>query len=170
MASDLRISVPALGLITLLAGCEAPVPRTPGKAPDPQVTTAYFTENPANLIAAARKACKRPGEEFVQPRAGVVQCRVLLNPPTTAAVILNYDGDINALPQLVISLTTSKAGKGHLVTGCAFLKVPRKDGRISRIVQNDRAVDAKLRQMLRAVGGKPVRAVTREAAERCFAL
>lgn len=170
MALPLRFCVIGLGLIGFLAGCDATAPLESEAAPDPQVTAAYFAQDPADLIAAARKACDNPGEEFVQPGPGVAQCRFLLDPPTTAAVILNFDGNIKQLPQLVISLTTARAGDGHLVTGCAFLKVPRKDGRISRIVQKDRTIDAKLRQMLSALGGQPVRDVPPEAAERCFSL
>ena len=56
------------------------------------------------------------------------------------------------------------------MSGCAFLKVPRKDGKIARVVQADRRVEAKLRQMLDAVGGKPVRGVPKGVAERCFSL
>ncbi len=170
MLSSLRIPVLLATLVGGISGCTVPAPPTSGVSRAPQVTSALFAEPPERLIAAARQACSAPGEEFVLPRPGVAQCRVLLDPPTTAAVILNFDGDINELPQLVISLSTAPAPGGHLVTGCAFLKVPRKDGRISRIVQNDRAVAAKLRQMFDAMGGKPVREVPPEAAERCFAL
>lgn len=159
-----------IGLILCLAGCATTRPVPEGAVSVPQVTAAYFTEDPAALVAAARGACADPGETFVQPQRGVTQCRLLLDPQTTAAAILSYDGDIKALPQLVISLSTARAGDGHLVTGCAFLKVPHKDGRVSRIVQNDRMVDAQLREMFAAIGGKPVREVPQDMAERCFTL
>lgn len=159
-----------VGLILCLAGCTTTTPAQQSAQPAPKVTAAFFADDPAALVAAAKAACGAPGEEFVRPRAGVTQCRLLLDPPTTAAVILGYDGNINALPQLVISLTTARAGKGYLVTGCAFLKVPRKDGRVSRIVQNDSKVAAQLRELLDAVGGKPVRDVPDGAAERCYSL
>lgn len=171
MLSALRISLLGLTLLGAVSGCVAPAPTTSGVTPAPQVTTAWFAAPPAGLIEAARSACAGPGEEFVQPRPGVVQCRLFMEPRTTAAVILKYDGDIKALPQLVISMHMMKApGGGHLVTGCAFLKVPHPGGRVSRIVQNDRAVATKLGKMLGAVGGQPVRDAPPEAAKRCFAL
>ncbi len=170
MSSALRISLLGLASMGALLGCAPPAPTTSGVARSPQVAGAWFAERPAGLVEAAKAACSEPGEEFVQPRPGTVQCRMLLSPETTAAVILHYDGDIEALPQLVVSLTTTQAQSGYLVTGCAFLKVPRKDGTISRIVQNDREVATKLGGMLAAVGGKPLRNAPPEAVERCFAL
>ena len=128
--------VRALGptLAMLLAGCA-----TPGLAPSDkplsgQVTAAYFANDPAALVAAARGACSHPGEDFVTPAPGVAQCRMLLEPQATAAVILQFDGNIDDLPQLVVSLISARAGDGHAIAGCAFLKVPRKDGRVSRVV------------------------------------
>ncbi|UYV39451.1 hypothetical protein N4R57_10870 [Rhodobacteraceae bacterium D3-12] len=163
-------SVLGVGLILCLSGCATTTPTPKETGSGARVTAAYFTDDPAALIAAAKGACADPGETFVQPRDGVTQCRLLLDPQTTAAAILSYDGDIKALPQLVISLSTSPAGDGHLVAGCAFLKVPHKDGRVSRIVQNDRTVHGQLREMFDAIGGKPVREVPQEIAKRCYAL
>ena len=151
----------------VLAACDPAPASRPDTAP---VTAAFFAEDPALLADAARAACNRPGETFHQPQKGVSQCRLLMDPETTAAVILNFDGAIDDLPQLVVSMVQSKAADGYLVTGCAFLKVPRKDGRISRVVQRDRAIDFRLREMLDSVGGRPVRDVPAEIAERCFSL
>lgn len=169
---DLRLRISGLGAVVLvmLGGCDVPAPGAAGRGIESRTTSAYFSDNPAQLFEAARAACKNPGEEFVQPRRGVAQCRLLLDPETTAAVILQFDGSIRDLPQLVVSLSSARAGEGHVVTGCAFLKVPRKDGDVARVVQPDRAIEAKLREMLNAVGGKPVRDVPDEVAERCLSL
>ncbi|MDQ2088833.1 hypothetical protein [Marimonas arenosa] len=173
--SDLRISslfrAAVITLSGFLAACDAPHKATPAE-PDssPVVTSAYFAEDPAILIDAARSACRNPGETFVQPRPGVTQCRLLLNPEATAAVILQFDGAIRDLPQLVVSMASARAGDGFVVTGCAFLRVPRKDGSVARIAPVDRAVETKLNDMLRAVGGKPVREVPADVTDRCFSL
>ena len=112
MLSKLRIPALSLSLIGLLMGCGTPAATISAGGPAPQVTTAYFAERPDGMIGAVRTACRNPGVTFVQPRAGVVQCRMYLEPPATAAVILNYDGDIRNLPQLVFSLATARAGDG----------------------------------------------------------
>ncbi|MDU8929819.1 hypothetical protein RXV86_20730 [Alisedimentitalea sp. MJ-SS2] len=135
-----------------------------------QVTSAFFSEDPERLINAARRACSSPNEEFIRPRAGVAQCRLLMDPEATAAVILQFDGVIEDLPQLVISLSSARAGDGHVVSGCAFVKVPQRNGQVLRVVQEDRKIQLKLSQMLDAVGGKPVRDVPEEFAERCYSL
>lgn len=169
-----RISYPrktvAAGLILCLSGCMTTTPAINSAKAIPQATAAFFSENPKALLAAAREACKGPGEKFVRSRTGSTQCHMHLDPTTTAAVILGYDGDINALPKLVVSLSTMKLRDGYLVTGCAFLKVPRKNGQVGRIVQNDRGVDAKLRELLTVVGGTPVRDVPKTAVDRCLAI
>ena len=160
--------VTVLGLV--LSGCESVAPTLVDGKPGMPVTAAYFAQDPSALMSAAQAACRNPGEEFVRPQPGVAQCRLLLDPETTAAVILQFDGAIHDLPQLVVSLSSARAGKGYVVSGCAFLKVPRKNGNVVRVVQSDRAIDAKLREMLTAVGGKPLRDVPRDVAERCFSL
>ena len=167
MTETTRISGLALAAALALAGCEAPAPATP---PQPQVTAAYFAEDPARITEAARAACDGPGERHVRPRPGVNQCRLLMDPALTAAVILSYDGAVEPLPELVISLSTARAGEGWLVTGCTFIAMAHKDGSTLRIVQNDRRIEARLAELLAAVGGKPVREVPPEAAERCFSL
>lgn len=148
----------------LLAACEQPV-TDPGA---PSVASARFDQAPPILDEATQMACDDPGSELVRPRPGVIQCRLLLSPEATAAAILTYDGSIEDLPRLVISLSTQKARTGDVVTGCAFLMIPLKDGSVRRVVHNDRALDARLRRMLAAVGGQPLQTPPEGAAERCL--
>lgn len=163
-----RISPVLAALALALSGCDAPAPDA-GSPPAPQVTSAFFSEPPDRIFAAAREACNRPGARFVQPAKGVVQCQMLIHPESTAAAILSYDGMLDDLPRLSMSLAAARAGEGWVVTGCAFLRIPQKDGRLARVVQNDRRIDARLAQLLAAAGGQPVAEVTPAQAERCFA-
>ena len=169
-----RISGKALVAVIGLAGCTAPAPPNSehGKPPgaDSAVAAAYFAEDPAALHAAAEAACDAPAETFVRPGPGVVQCRMLMPPDLTAAVILSYDGVVEPLPQLVISLAKARAGDGHVVAGCTFVRLQRADGRMARILQNDPRIQARIHALLKKMGGKPLRNVPAEAVARCLSL
>lgn len=121
------------------------------------------------MLQAAQAACAGPGETFARPRSGHLQCRILLEPETTAALILEFDGSVERLPELVLSLSVTRAGEGYLVTGCSYLSVPRKDGSIVRVVPADPTFATDYENLLMAAGGKSVRDVPQAAAEHCFA-
>ncbi len=166
MTPSKRFFLPvAVGFAALLAGCDAPAPSGPAV---PQVESAYFAERPDALIKAAQLACSGPGETVHAPRPGVVQCHMLLEPQSTAAAILAYDGTVDDLPRLVVSLASARAGDGYVVTGCAFLKVPQKAGGVKRVVHNDPRIATRLRRMLEYLGGQPLREVPEGAREACL--
>lgn len=150
------------------AGCDtvAPAPKDGGTP----VTAAFFSQPPTALFQAARSACTGPNESFHTPRKGVSQCRILLDPETTATMILGFDGTVNDLPRLVISMASLKAESGHVVAGCAYLLIPQKNGHIRRLVHNDRVVDAKLRELMRRADGQPLAQAPVPAVDACLSV
>lgn len=170
MKSKLRISVLFSVAVAALSGCETPPGPVAISDKAPQAISAFYSDTPALLFASARNACTGPNEEYIRPAKGVAQCRLLLDPQSTAALILAFDGMIEDLPRLVISLSTAKAPNGHVVSGCAFVMVPQRDGTPLRVAQHDRKIETTLRELLAAVGGQPVRDVPAEVAERCFSI
>ncbi len=116
---------------------------------------AFFSEYPDTLMAAVESACVLPTQSFSRPEPGVVECRKLLSPDATAAVILSYDGTPEALPELVIRFRASPEEAGYLVENDVFLNVPQKTG-LARVV---RTPDARLSRTLRSLyvrsGGRP---------------
>ncbi|MDQ2092723.1 hypothetical protein [Rhodalgimonas zhirmunskyi] len=159
----------ALALLGVLGACETTTITQKNKGrPADETRSALFDSRPAMMFSAAQAACSGPGERFVRPAPGVAQCQLLMDPQTTAAIILGFDGAVEDLPRLVISLSETQLGDGWIVTGCAFLKIPMKDGRIRRVIQSDPRVRAKITEMLTRMGGTPTDAVPADVAERCF--
>lgn len=174
-----RISMPparrafgaALVALALVAGCTQTLTLSQNKEDAAaQTRSARFEARPEMMFAAARSACSGPGERFVSPAPGIAQCHILMEPQTTAGVLLNFDGTMEDLPRLVISLSETKAAEGWVVTSCAFLRVPTKDGHLRRVVQSDPRIRAKLAELLGRMGGTPVETVAPEVAERCYRL
>ena len=67
-------------------------------AVDPATGRARFSEFPEPLYAAFRAACEGPAQSYVRPDRNFAECRELLPPDTTAAIILSYDGMLDDLP------------------------------------------------------------------------
>ena len=153
----------AVAGIALAACSDAP---TTGDLP--QVTSAHFVQAPAGLGEAMQVACADPGDEIHSPVPSVIQCRMLLEPAATANAILAYDGIIETLPRLVISLARTGASDGEVVTSCAFLMVPQRDGRVQRVLHDDRRIEQKLRGMLARLGGTPMTTPPGDAVDACL--
>ena len=116
---------------------------------------ARFNAYPDALYAAFESACSGPAQTFSRPEAGVVECREFLPPEPTAAIILNFDGTPEKLPQLVIRFRTRKDDPGYLVENDVYLNVPQKSGGPIEVRQNDSRLLRRLDTLYRRAGGVP---------------
>lgn len=126
-------------------------------AVDPATGRARFSEFPEPLYAAFRAACEGPAQSYVRPDRNFAECRELLPPDTTAAIILSYDGMLDDLPELVIRFTTSEPldGIGYLVQNDIFLNVPRRNQQELQIRLPDERLGQTINALYRKAGGTP---------------
>ncbi len=119
---------------------------------------ARFSEFPEPLYAAVQAACAGPAQSFSRPEPGIIECRELLSPDVTAAVILGLDGTIEDLPELVIRFSATEAldGIGYMVKNDIFLNVPRKDASTARVGLEDRRMSRTINALYRKAGGTPI--------------
>jgi len=116
---------------------------------------ARFTEYPDALIEAFESACEGPAQSFRRPGPDVVECREFLPPQTTAAIILNFDGTPEDLPELVIRFRTQIDAPGYLVENDVFLNVPQKSGRPLQVRKPDHKLSRTLDSLYVRAGGVP---------------
>lgn len=131
----------------------------PGCAPQDMVARtdqARFATYPTTLFAAVESACKDPAETFVRAGRDVVQCRILLPPEPTAAILLRYDGIPEDLPQLVIEFSATRDGTGYLVANQTYLSVPQKSGAPLRVSRPDAQLSRMIDALYTKAGGTPV--------------
>lgn len=121
-----------------------------------QSHSARFDTHPEKLFAVFDSACSGATDTLDTSRAGVSECRKLLPPPETAALIVEFDGTLDDLPQLVLRLSSDRlADGGALVTLDAHYIVPRKTGPALRVETRSARITRTTRNLLRAAGGVP---------------
>ena len=118
--------------------------------------SARFEEHPAPLFAAFDSACSGPSETLIRIARGTSECRKLLPPPETAALIVEFEGTLDDLPQLILRLGSDPLeGRAVLVTLHAYYTVPRKSGPALRVETRSARITGQIRELLRAAGGVP---------------
>lgn len=118
---------------------------------------ARFPVFPEPLYVAFQSACEGPAQSFKRPDRNFAECRELLPPDTTAAIIVSYDGMLEALPELVIRFTTTEPpdGVGYMVENDIFLSVPRRNQRELQVRLPDPELDRTINALYRKAGGTP---------------
>ncbi|WP_146345553.1 hypothetical protein [Falsiphaeobacter marinintestinus] len=137
----------ALGLVVLGACTTQDVDVTSSKA--------RFTSYPTDLLAAFESACMGPAQTFSAPGPDLVECREYLPPEPTAAIILNYDGTPEDLPQLVIRFRTLADTPGFVVENDVYLNVPQKAGTEIQVRHYDTRLHRTLEELYKRAGGVP---------------
>lgn len=117
---------------------------------------AYFTDYPNTLFTAAAVVCDEPGQMAVRPNANEVRCESLPDPEAAAALILQFDGTVEALPTFIIAFLGRETAEGYLVTADNYIRVPQRNGGVRQIRFNDPQTAQDLRELLRAAGGRPL--------------
>ena len=135
---------------TTSGGAQAPIDVPAG------ASQALFTSRPAALFEAAGAVCSAPGQTVVRPNANQVRCESLPNPESAAALILQFDGTVEALPKFVIAFTGAPAAEGFIVVADTYIRVPQRDGGAQQIRFPDPALKQDLQTLLTQAGGRPI--------------
>ncbi|MCX7300130.1 MAG: hypothetical protein NTX73_07075 [Rhodobacterales bacterium] len=98
---------------------EAP-PAKQGMLPAGQ-QMASFTSYPQGLLDAAFAACDNPGQTPRRPVPDTVLCETLPTPDAAAALILRFDGTVDALPIFVMSFEAQPDGTAYIVTADTYI-------------------------------------------------
>ena len=135
-----------------------PVPTPPAAAGAAPIGAqqAYFTDYPDKLFIAAAAVCDGPGQSVVRPSANEVRCESLPDPESAAAIILQFNGTVEALPKFVISLSGQDTSQGYLVTGDNYIRVPQRSGGAQQVRFPDLSVATEMASLLSAAGGRPL--------------
>ena len=134
-----------LGFVVLCGCATQDVALSSGKA--------RFPDYPDRLLEAFQAACEGPTQSFTRPTQDVVECREFLPPEPTAAIILQYDGTLDDLPELVIRFRTETSAPGYVVSNNVFLNVPQKSGEVLEVrIASDRLQD-RFDDLYRRAGG-----------------
>jgi len=148
-----------IGITAVLAGCaEIPVSTAPTAAGAAQdgAQQAYFTDYPDKLFFAAAAVCNGPGQSVVQPNANEVRCESLPDPESAAAIILQFNGTVEALPKFVISFLGQDTSQGYLVTADNYIRVPQRSGGAQQVRFPSLSVESEMSALLSAAGGRPL--------------
>ena len=78
-----------------------------------------------------------------------------LPPDETAALILQYDGTTENLPQLVVRFDARQDGSDYIVDTYAYAEVPQKSGRVVRLNQMTGKAKRRLEKIYVAAGAAP---------------
>lgn len=143
----MRRLLPALSLVAL-AACQPQDVDGPSQR-------ARFADYPDLLFSALESVCSEPSDTFSRPVRDTVECRSYLAPDATAAIIVRYDGRLDALPQLVMQFRARADAPGYLVDYDTYLSVPQKTGAPLRVVQQSPTIAQRLEQVMRRAGGVP---------------
>lgn len=142
------------GIMTLvLAGCTGAAPISGGNAAP---VTAFFPDFPTALFNAVEVVCSKPTQTLRRPDRNTMLCEEVLAPEPTAAAILRYDGTVNDLPLVVVSLKADAVEGGYIVTSRNFLRVPQRDGPAREVVFPNARTDRRMREVFTISGGTPV--------------
>lgn len=122
---------------------------------EPSTGKARFSAYPDALFEAFESACGGPAQTFQRPEPDIVECREYLPPEATAALILNFDGTPQDLPELVIRFRAEIAEAGYMVENDVFVSVPQKSGQRLQVRREDRRLMKTLDQLYERAGGVP---------------
>ncbi|AGI67856.1 hypothetical protein OAN307_c22320 [Octadecabacter antarcticus 307] len=149
----------SLGFALALAGCTettiSNVAPTAGDAAN-GAQQAYFPAYPSDLFFAAAAICDGPAQTVVQPGPNEVRCESFPNPESAAAIILQFNGTVQALPKFVISFLGRETSLGYLVTADNYIRVPQRSGGAQQVRFPDPLVSGELSDLLSAAGGQPL--------------
>jgi hypothetical protein len=142
-----------------LPGCtETSVPRVAQTSSDAAngAQQAYFTNYPSNLFVAAAAVCDGPAQTVVQPSRNEVRCESFPDTESAAALILQFNGTVQALPKFVIAFMGRDTALGYLVAADNYIRVPQRSGVALQVRFPDLSVSNEFSALLRAAGGQPI--------------
>ena len=117
---------------------------------------AYFPTYPSNLFVTAAAICDGQAQTVVQPSRNEVRCESFPDTESVAALILQFNGTVQALPKFVIAFTGRDAALGYSVAADNYIRVPQRSGGAQQVRFPDLSVSNELSALLRAAGGQPL--------------
>ena len=150
-APNFRTLVPLL-LVALSACSAEPNERVVQSLDEVPKHRAFFAEDPELLHQGFADGCSRPGDELTQVTAQITRCSIPPTPDIAAALLVRYDGALEA-PKILIEKRTTKVASGYEVELTYFAEVPQKSGPPRRIYVASRRIQRQVERLLSAAGG-----------------
>lgn len=120
--------------------------------------SALFPTRPKALIDGFAGACSAPDETLRRPDPDTWQCWVDLPADLTAAAIVDHDGTLSAMPQLVVQLQVAQTPDGRFTATLQdYLNVPQASGPARRIASGGPSAQEARIGLLRDMGGQIIR-------------
>ncbi|MEC7256646.1 MAG: hypothetical protein VXW58_02405 [Pseudomonadota bacterium] len=117
--------------------------------------SARFDAYPALLFSAMESVCQEPADTFRRYGRDDVECRSFLPPGPTASIIVQYDGTVDDLPQLVMRVRSHRDDPGYVVDFDTYLHVPRRAQAPVRVVHRSPQITSRINRLMQSAGGRP---------------
>lgn len=137
--------------IAALLGCAPVIEQSQGDGPGRQ--SAFFESFPTLLFASIASRCQADTDRLTRPSQSELICESLPTPEAAAALILEFDGDVEELPVLVTTLSAEEEAGGFAVTTEYYYLVPQRSGEVAEIRFAEPRVQRTIRRALSAAGG-----------------
>lgn len=118
--------------------------------------SAYFQSFPAPLFAAIDDGCQSDADRLTRISDTELVCETLPSPQAAAALILQFDGDVEALPTFVTTLSATPRDEGFEVTTEFFYRVPQKDGGVAVVRFRQPRIEQTIRRVFASAGGEAI--------------
>lgn len=140
----------AVAALAFLAACtEPPLPATPPSG----AQQALFATYPGAFFDDFAASCRASGATVVRPGADELRCESLPDPGLAAALILEFDGTVEALPVFVDRVYVEPVSEGFVVTTDSFLRIPQRDGTTDELRAPTEELVQSMRDALVRAGG-----------------
>ena len=142
----------AFGVFLALTGCAPTIGPSSSDAPGRQ--SAFFDAFPGLLFEAVGEGCQGEADTLTQISETELLCESLPSPQAAAALILQFDGDIEQLPTFVTTLVAEPRGEGFAVTTEYYYRVPQKNGETAVIRFSEPRIEQTIRRVFASAGGQ----------------
>lgn len=118
--------------------------------------SARFSSYPTDLFKIFESSCIGPDKTVVHPGPDIIECREFLSPAATGALVLEYEGTLDALPKRVIRLQAHREEQSYVVVNDVYIVIPQMNGgRDKHVRQYNTQVHRDLNTLYRHTGGIP---------------
>lgn len=139
-------------ILGLAAACAPSLAPSAGDAPGRQ--SALFTEFPEPLFDAVGEGCQGEADTLSRPSTTELVCESLPSPQAAAALILEFNGDLERLPTFVTTLSAQERAEGFVVTTEYFYRVPQRSGEVAVVRFSQPRIEATVRRVFASAGGR----------------
>ncbi|MEM1374258.1 MAG: hypothetical protein AAGF78_07745 [Pseudomonadota bacterium] len=145
----------ALGAVWILGLAAACAPALgPSSIDAPGRQSALFSAFPEPLFDAVGQGCQGKSDTLLRPSPTELVCESLPSPQAAAALILQFNGDIEMLPTFITTLTAQDRAEGVLVTTEYFYRVPQRSGEVAVVRFRQPQIEETVRRVFASAGGR----------------